>query len=77
MGTVGVAEWHSPHLFLQYKRYDAMTEKKKTVRKSGLAALIDRLDEMFINAGLGGKSVQLDPEPNRFSRYILGASRKV
>lgn len=54
-----------------------MTEKKKQQRKSGLAALIDRLDEMFINAGLGGKSVQLDPEPNRFSRYILGASRKV
>lgn len=54
-----------------------MTEKKKQQRKSSLAALIDKLDEMFIKAGLGGKSVQLDPEPNRFSRYILGASRKV
>ena len=74
---MGAAEWHSWCLFLRYKRYDAMTEKKKQQRKSGLAALIDRLDEMFINAGLGGKSVQLDPEPNRFSRYILGASRKV
>ena len=54
-----------------------MTEKKKQQRKSGLAALIDSLDEMFINAGLGGKSVQLDPDPNRFSRCILGVSRKV
>lgn len=62
---------------LRYKRHDAMTEKKKQQRKSSLAALIDKLDEMFIKAGLGGKSVQLDPEPNRFSRYILGASRKV
>lgn len=52
-------------------------DEKKLQRKSSLAALIDRLDEMFINAGMGGKSVQLDPEPNRFSRYILGASRKV
>ena len=77
MGTVSASEWHSPRLFLQYKRHNAMTEKKKQQRQSSLAALIDRLDEMFINAGMGGKSVQLDPEPNRFSRYILGASRKV
>ena len=28
-----------------------MTEKKKTVRKSGLAALIDRPDEMYIKNG--------------------------
>lgn len=40
-----------------------MIEKKKQQRKPSLDTLIYRLDEMFINAGLGGKSVQLDPEP--------------
>ena len=45
-------------------------DEKKTVRKSSLDTLIDRLDEMFINAGLGGKSVQLEPDPTRHRMIV-------
>ena len=40
-------------------------DEKKSTRKSSLDTLIEELDEMFINAGLGGKSVQLEPDPTR------------
>ena len=50
-------------------------DEKKTVRKSSLDTLIEELDEMFINAGLGGKSVQLEPDPTRH-RMIVRMSRQ-
>ena len=48
-----------------------MTQDEKTVvRKSSLDTLIEELDEMFINAGLGGKSVQLEPDPTRHRMIV-------
>ena len=49
----------------------AMTQDEKEVtRKSSLDTLIEELDEMFINAGLGGKSVQLEPDPTRHRMIV-------
>ena len=50
-------------------------DERKPYRKSSLDTLIDRLDEMFINAGLGGKSVQLEPDPTRH-RIIVRMPRQ-
>lgn len=45
-------------------------DEKKSTRKSSLDTLIEELDEMFINAGLGGKSVQLEPDPTRHRMIV-------
>ena len=50
--------------------------EKKTVRKSSLDTLIEELDEMFINAGLGGKSVQLEPDPTRHRMIVRMPEQK-
>ena len=51
-------------------------DEKKTVRKSSLDTLIEELDEMFINAGLGGKSVQLEPDPTRHRMIVRMQEQK-
>ena len=38
-------------------------DEKKSTRKLSLDTLIERIDAKFIAAGLGGKSVQLEPDP--------------
>ena len=40
-------------------------DEKKSTRKLSLDTLIERIDAKFIAAGLGGKSVQLEPDPTR------------
>ena len=45
-------------------------DEKEVARKSSLDTLIEELDEMFINAGLGGKSVQLEPDPTRHRMIV-------
>ena len=45
-------------------------DEKQKKSLSSLDTLIDRLDEMFINAGLGGKSVQLEPDPTRHRMIV-------
>ena len=45
-------------------------DEKKTVRKSSLDTLIERIDAKFIAAGLGGKSVQLEPDPTRHRMIV-------
>ena len=45
-------------------------DEKEVTRKSSLDTLIEELDEMFINAGLGGKSVQLEPDPTRHRMIV-------
>ena len=48
-----------------------MTQDEKTVvRKSSLDTLIERIDAKFIAAGLGGKSVQLEPDPTRHRMIV-------
>lgn len=55
----------------------AMTQDEKEVtRKSSLDTLIEELDEMFINAGLGGKSVQLEPDPTRHRMIVRMPEQK-
>lgn len=56
---------------LRYKRHDAMTQdERKPYRKSRVATLIERIDAKFIAAGLGGKSVQLEPDPTRHRMIV-------
>ena len=74
MGTVSASEWHSPRLFLRYKRYNAMIEKKKQQRKSSLVTLKERIDKKFIDAGLNG-SEWAEPDPTRH-RIIVGMPRQ-
>ena len=38
-------------------------EGKGKTKQSRVATLIERIDAKFIAAGLGGKSVQLEPDP--------------
>ena len=45
-------------------------DEKKSTRKSSLATLIERIDAKFIAAGLGGKSVQLEPDPTRHRMIV-------
>ena len=64
MGTESAVEWHSLCLFLRYKRHNVMTQEGKgKTKQSRVATLIERIDAKFIAAGLGGKSVQLEPDP--------------
>lgn len=54
-----------------------MTQDEKTVvRKSSLATLIERIDAKFIAAGLGGKSVQLEPDPTRHRMIVRMPEQK-
>ena len=50
-------------------------EGKGKTKQSRVATLIERIDAKFINAGLGGKSVQLEPDPTRH-RMIVRMSRQ-
>ena len=50
-------------------------DEMRTIRKSRVATLIERIDAKFIAAGLGGKSVQLEPDPTRH-RMIVRMPRK-
>ena len=45
-------------------------DEKKSTRKSSLDTLIERIDAKFIAAGLGGKSVQLEPDPTRHRMIV-------
>lgn len=48
-----------------------MTQYEKQKKSpSRVATLIERIDAKFIAAGLGGKSVQLEPEPNRHRMIV-------
>lgn len=40
-------------------------DEKGVAKKSNLDILIGEIDELFINAGLGGKTRMLEPDPNR------------
>ena len=54
-----------------------MTQDEKTVvRKSSLDTLIERIDAKFIAAGLGGKSVQLEPDPTRHRMIVRMPEQK-
>lgn len=45
-------------------------DEKKSTRKLSLDTLIERIDAKFIAAGLGGKSVQLEPDPTRHRMIV-------
>ena len=56
---------------------DAMTQdENETTKKSKVDILIDEIDAIFIEAGLGGKSVPLKPEPNHHRVIIRFQGKK-
>ena len=68
-GTFGV-------YFYDIKRHNVMTQEGKgKTKQSRVATLIERIDAKFIAAGLGGKSVQLEPDPTRH-RIIVRMPRQ-
>ena len=51
-------------------------DEKEVTRKSSLDTLIERIDAKFINAGLGGKSIQLEPDPTRHRMIVRMPEQK-
>ena len=51
-------------------------DEKEVTRKSSLDTLIERIDAKFIAAGLGGKSVQLEPDPTRHRMIVRMPEQK-
>ena len=51
-------------------------DEKKSTRKLSLDTLIERIDAKFIAAGLGGKSVQLEPDPTRHRMIVRMPEQK-
>lgn len=51
-------------------------EGKGKTRQSRVATLIERIDAKFIAAGLGGKSVQLEPDPTRHRMIVRMPEQK-
>ena len=45
-------------------------DEKQKKSLSSLDTLIERIDAKFIAAGLGGKSVQLEPDPTRHRMIV-------
>ena len=56
---------------------DAMTQNgNQEENLSKVAILINEIDEIFIEAGLGGKSVPLKPDPNHHRVIIRFQGKK-
>ena len=51
-------------------------KEKMTVKQLNLVTLIERIDAKFIAAGLGGKSVQLKPDPTRHRMIVRMPEQK-
>ncbi len=51
-------------------------EGKRKTKQSRVATLIERIDAKFIAAGLGGKSVQLEPDPTRHRMIVRMPEQK-